>query len=77
MKVKFIAKLGNTQIEEIVDIDEEKIKGNGFWSKNILYGKLESWMDSKVERDYEVIDERFPDGEIPYMDEVTRGKLNW
>ena len=69
MKVKFKAKLGDTQIEEIVDINEEKIKGDGFASKNLLYGKLEAWIDSKIERDYEVIDERFPDGEIPYMDE--------
>lgn len=77
MKVKFMAKLDDSQIEEIVDIEEKYIKGSGFAPRNILYIKARDWVHSKIENGYEVIDERFPDGEIPYIDEVARKSLNW
>jgi hypothetical protein len=78
MKVKFKMQSDYFKtIEETVDIDEEKIKGNSFYPKNMIYGKVISWAQDKYNIGFEIIDDRFPDGEMPYIDEATKNKLGW
>lgn len=80
MKVKFIAEFKGVITEEVVDINEEKIKGNGFYPKNMIYCKLQDWATNKLNTSFQIIDDdRFEDEEdnMPYIDEVTKKRIGW
>ena len=80
MKVKFIAQLGSTQISEIIEINEDKIKGDCNTPKRKMEQILHDWQDAQITSFYKIInDDRFDDSpnNLPYVDYVTARRLGW
>ena len=80
MKVKFIVQLGSTQVSEIVEINEDKIKGECSMPKRKMGQILHDWQDAQITSFYQIMDDdRFDDSpnNIPYVDYVTARRLEW
>lgn len=80
MKIKFTVQLFDKTFEEIIEINEDKIKGEGYQSRNAMNNILSNWVDAIVDSNYQIIeDERFEDeiDNIPYIDWVTKQRLEW
>lgn len=80
MKVKFTVQLFDKTFEEVVEINENKIKGEGYQSRNAMYNILSNWVDAVVDSSYQIIeDERFNEEEnnIPYIDYKTAERFGW
>ena len=80
MKVKFTIQLDSTQISEIVEINEDKIKGECSMPKRKIEQILHDWQDAQITSFYQIIDDdRFDDSpnNVPYVDYVTARRLGW
>lgn len=80
MKVKFIVQLGDSEINEVVKINEDKIKGTGYMPKRKMEQILHDWQDAQITSFYKIInDDRFDDSpnNVPYVDYVTSRRLGW
>lgn len=80
MKVKFSVRLRDRTVEEIVEVDENKIKRDGYGAGNNMNSILDSWVYNQLYSFYQIIDdERFNDepDNIPYVDWVTKKRLGW
>lgn len=80
MKVKFTAQLFDKTFEETLEIDENKIKGEGYQSRNTMNNILSNWVDAIIDSNYQIVeDDRFDKEEnnIPYIDWVTKQRLGW
>jgi len=80
MKVKFIIQLGSTQVSEIIEINEDKIKGDCNTPKRKIEEILHEWQYAQVTSFYQILeDDRFDDApnNIPYVDYVTAKRLGW
>jgi len=80
MKVKFSVRLRDRTVEEIVEIDESKVKMDGYGARNNMNNILDNWVYNQLYTYYQIIDdERFDDGldNIPYVDWVTKKRLGW
>ena len=80
MKVKFTAQLFDKTFEEMLEIDENKIKGEGYQSRNAMNNILSNWVDAIIDSNYQIVeDDRFDKEEnnIPYIDWVTKQRLGW
>lgn len=80
MKVKFMVTLLDKTYESVLYIDEQKFHGcEGFSARNTMNNILDQWAESKILKDYQILDERFEKeiDNMPYMDEATRRELGW
>ena len=81
MKVKFTVHLGESEVNEIVEIQENKIKGTGCQPTLKLQQMLYDWVDKQVSSSYQILDdERFDDVQcnLPqYVDYMTAKRLRW
>jgi len=80
MKVKFIMQLGSKQVSEIIEINEDKIKGDCNIPKMKIEQILHDWQDAQITSFYQIInDDRFDDSpnNVPYVDYVTARRLGW
>lgn len=80
MKVKFIMQLGSTQISEVIEINEDKIKGASNTPIRKMEQILHDWQYAQVTSFYQIInDDRFDDSpnNLPYVDYVTAIRLGW
>ena len=79
MKVKFTVQLGDSEVNEILDIDEKLIMGEcsqpGIKMQQLLY----DWVDKQVSSCYQILDDRFKDEQhnMPYVDWMTKKRLGW
>ena len=80
MKVKFSVRLRDKTVEEIVEVDENKIKRDGYGARNNMNNILDSWVYNQLYSFYQIIDDdRFNDelDNIPYVDWITKKRLGW
>lgn len=80
MKVKFVMQLRTTQVSEIIEMSENKIKGTSTTPVRKMEQILHDWQDAQVTSFYQIIDDdRFDDSpnNIPYVDYVTAKRLGW
>lgn len=80
MKVKFVMQLGTTQVSEIIEMSENKIKGTSTTPVRKMEQILHDWQDAQITSFYQIIDDdRFDDSpnNIPYIDYVTARRLGW
>lgn len=80
MKVKCIIQLGSTQVSEVIEVSEDKIKGECSMPKRKIEQILHDWQDAQITSFYQIIeDDRFDDSpnNIPYVDYVTAKRLGW
>lgn len=80
MKIKFTVKLLDRIYEETLDIDENKLIGEGYQPRNVINNMLSTWTEEKTVSYYQILDdERFNEEEenMPYVDWVTKKRLGW
>lgn len=80
MKVKFIMQLGSTQVSEVIEVSEDKIKGDCNIPKRKIEEILYDWQHAQITSFYQILDDdRFDDSpnNIPYVDYVTAKRLGW
>ena len=80
MKVKFTVQLWSTQISEVVEINEDNIRGECSMPKRKMEQILHDWQDAQITSFYQILeDDRFDDSpnNIPYVDYVTARRLGW
>lgn len=81
MKIRFTVQLEDSEISEIVDVSENKIKGTGCQPTLKLQQILYDWVDKQVSSSYQILDDnRFEDiqSNLPqYVDYMTAKRLGW
>lgn len=80
MKVKFTVDLYGKEHEEIVEVNEKDIEGEGHQPTYKMLNLLNNWVDNQIGSTFQIVeDERFSDElfNLPYVDWVTKQRLGW
>ena len=80
MKVNFTVQLGEVEVNEIVEIDEKLISGNGCMPSQKIQQMLYDWVDKQVGSSYRIIDDDSFDDTISNMTfvyYVTSRRFGW